>query len=73
MKKKVVLIELGVGFNTPSIIRFPFEKLAKENESYSLIRLNKNDPLIPECIKDRSVSFIDDIVKVINSLIGVKK
>lgn len=26
--KKLVLIELGVGFNTPGIIRFPFERLA---------------------------------------------
>lgn len=24
--KKVVLLELGVGFNTPIIIRFPFER-----------------------------------------------
>ena len=31
MHKKLVLLELGVGFNTPSIIRFPFEKLAKEH------------------------------------------
>ncbi len=28
--KKLVLIELGVGFNTPGIIRFPFERLAYE-------------------------------------------
>ena len=26
-KDKVVLLELGVGFNTPTIIRFPFEKM----------------------------------------------
>ncbi len=38
--KNVVLLELGVGFNTPIIIRFPFEKLVRENPSYSLIRLN---------------------------------
>ena len=29
--KKVVLLELGVGFNTPIIIRFPFEKMVREN------------------------------------------
>ena len=38
--KKVVLLELGVGFNTPIIIRFPFEMMVRENSSYSLIRLN---------------------------------
>ena len=38
--KKLVLIELGVGFNTPSIIRFPFERLAYEYENVTLIRIN---------------------------------
>ena len=27
LDRKLVLLELGVGFNTPTIIRFPFEKL----------------------------------------------
>ena len=38
--KKLVLIELGVGFNTPGIIRFPFERLAYEYENVTLIRVN---------------------------------
>lgn len=38
--KKLVLIELGVGFNTPGIIRFPFEKLAYTNDNVTLIRIN---------------------------------
>ena len=36
----VVLLELGVGFNTPVIIRFPFEKLAEYHSNFSLIRVN---------------------------------
>lgn len=42
--RNVVLLELGVGFNTPAIIRFPFEKMAGENAGWSLIRLNLNEP-----------------------------
>lgn len=38
--KKLVLIELGVGFNTSGIIRFPFERLAYEYENVTLIRVN---------------------------------
>ena len=38
--KKLVLIELGVGFNTPGIIRFPFERLAYKYENVTLIRVN---------------------------------
>ena len=32
--KKVVLLELGVGFNTPVIIRFPFEKMTAKNKDF---------------------------------------
>lgn len=38
--KKLVLIELRVDFNTPGIIRFPFERLAYEYENVTLIRVN---------------------------------
>ena len=47
--KKVVLLELGVGFNTPVIIRFPFEKMTSQNENFHLVRLNMNEL---ECIRD---------------------
>lgn len=41
--KKIVLLELGVGFNTPTIIRFPFERLNKILPNASLIRVNKEN------------------------------
>ena len=37
--KNLVLIELGVGFNTPGIIRFPFDRLAYDY-NITLIRIN---------------------------------
>ena len=55
--KKVVLLELGVGFNTPVIIRFPFEKVTSQNENFHLVRLKMNEL---ECIMD-----IDDKVTLI--------
>jgi len=39
--KKVLLLEFGVGFNTPSIIRFPFERQTIHNENWYLVRFNK--------------------------------
>ena len=41
--KKVALLELGVGYNTPVIIRFPFEKMTSKNRDFHLIRLNMNE------------------------------
>lgn len=39
--KNIVLLELGVGFNTPTIIRFPFERLNKMLPKAALIRMNQ--------------------------------
>ena len=37
----MVLLEYGVGFNTPTIIRFPFERMAASYPDVTLIRINK--------------------------------
>ena len=41
-KGKLVLLEYGVGFNTPTIIRFPFERMAATYPDMTLIRINKD-------------------------------
>ena len=37
-------MEIGVGFNTPGIIRFPFEQMTANSEKTILIRINKDYP-----------------------------
>ena len=68
--KKVVLLELGVGFNTPIIIRFPFEKMVRENSSYSLIRLNMDEAVVPESFGERAIGIGGDMAKVITDIRG---
>lgn len=67
-KKKGVLMELGVGFNTPTIIRFPFEKMVQENKDLSLIRLNMNEAVVPESVGSRAVGIGGDMAQVISDL-----
>lgn len=67
-QKKLLLLELGVGFNTPTIIRFPFEKLVKENKQVNLIRLNLNEAVIPESIEQQAVGINKDIKQTIKDL-----
>jgi len=40
--KKILLLEFGVGFNTPTIIRFPFERRTMEYEKWNLVRFNSD-------------------------------
>ena len=66
--KKVVLLEIGVGFNTPGIIRIPFEKMVYDNENINLIRINKDYAFSMLDIKDKTIFFSEDTKKVINDL-----
>jgi len=61
--KQTVLLELGVGFNTPSIIRFPFEKMAQMFDNFTLVRINKDNT---NCIFNvkHSILINDDITSL---------
>lgn len=67
--KKVVLIELGVGFSTPDIIRYPFEELVSLRKDAKLIRMNKDFPNSKDNIKHKTISFTEDISEVLTDLI----
>ena len=42
-ERRTVLLELGVGFNTPSIIRFPFERMTAAWKNTHLVRINQEN------------------------------
>ena len=61
---KLVLLELGVGFNTPVIIRYPFEQMTHDNPNVTLIRLNRSyAQAIPEN-KEKTISFDEEISEI---------
>lgn len=66
--QKLVLLELGVGFNTPMIIRFPFEKLVREHENVSLVRLNLDQAMVPESFGKRAVGINADMAESIEDI-----
>ena len=69
--KKLVRVELGVGFNTPTIIRFPFEKLAREHENISLVRLNVGEgAAVPASLGGRAVGIDADMAKSITDIVS---
>lgn len=41
--KKLLLLEIGVGFNTPGVIRAPFEHLSEKVPNCTLVRINPKD------------------------------
>ncbi len=59
--KKVLFLELGVGFNTPRIIKYPFWKMTCDNQKARYVCVNADDELLPYEIKPRSVYVSADI------------
>jgi NAD-dependent SIR2 family protein deacetylase len=75
--KTLCIIELGVGFNTPGVIRRPFEQLARAHENAHLFRINKEykewpghggHPMVPEELKGRATSMSYDAKEVLAHL-----
>lgn len=66
--KKVVLLEVGVGFNTPGIIRFPFEQMVFQSQNTCLIRINKDYPQTMLDIQSKTISFGEDVNQIIEDL-----
>lgn len=66
--KKLLLLELGVGLNTPGIIKYPFWQITNQNENAYYISISKDDAFIPDEIKDKSLVFNADINQVLTDL-----
>lgn len=66
--KRVVYLELGVGGNTPAIIKFPFWKFTAQNERASYVCISRGEADCPPQIRDRAVCIDADIGEVLNLL-----
>lgn len=66
--KRTVFLEAGVGYNTPTIIRFPFERMVYRNDRASLIRINRDYPEPIDENRERTISFSEEMKKVISDL-----
>lgn len=65
---KMLLIEIGVGYNTPGIIKFPFEQMVYRDVNTTMIRINKDYPLAREEIKHKTISYDEDTMKIIKDM-----
>ena len=54
-------MELGVGFNTPGIIKLPFWRMTAENPKATYACLNLGEAFCPDEIGDRSICIDHDL------------
>lgn len=62
INKKLCILELGVDLTFPSIIRWPFEKVAYYNQKATFIRVNENLYHMTEELKDKGISVAKNAI-----------
>ena len=68
--RRVVFLEIGVGYNTPGIIKYNFWQQVYRNENAFYACLNREDSPVPEEIRERAVVITGDSSRVIRELVS---
>ena len=71
--EKILFLELGIGYNTPVIIKYPFWQMTAKNPNATYACVNKGQAVCPIEIRHKSICINDDILNVINECINRKQ
>lgn len=66
--KHILFLELGVGMNTPAIIKFPFWQMTYRSENSFYACINYGEAYAPDEIADRSICINGDIKAVLENM-----
>ena len=64
--EKILFLELGVGYNTPVIIKYPFWQMTAKNTNATYACINQGQAVCPAEIRNKSICINDDISNIIN-------
>ena len=67
-RQKILFLELGVGFNTPVIIKYPFWQMTAKNPNATYACINQGQAMCPQEIEQRSICLDADISAAIARL-----
>ncbi|MFR1519123.1 MAG: SIR2 family NAD-dependent protein deacylase [Clostridia bacterium] len=67
---RILFLELGVGANTPGIIKYPFWQMTAENPKATYVCVNTGEAFCPNEIEKQSICLDADIQDVIAKIIS---
>lgn len=70
LEDRVLYLELGVGYNTPSIIEYPFWQMTYRNSKATYACINFGEAAVPREIVNRSICIDGDIKELLEKLNG---
>ncbi len=62
---KILFLELGVGYNTPGIIKYPFWQMTAKNPKATYACINRGQAVCPGEIEKQSICIDGDIGKIL--------
>ena len=68
LNMQILFSELGVGYNTPGIIKYPFLQMTAKNPKAIYASVNLGESYAPKELADRSVCISGDIGEVLKKL-----
>ena len=66
--QKILFLELGVGYNTPVIIKYPFWQMTAKSPNAIYACINQGQAVCPQEIKKQSICIDWDIGSIINQI-----
>ena len=66
--ERILFLELGVGYNTPVIIKYPFWRMTAQNRAATYACINYGEAICPTEIEKQSICIDADIGAVMNEL-----
>lgn len=70
--QRMLFLELGVGSNTPVIIKYPFWQMTAQNPEATYACLNLSEAVSPREISHRAICLDGDIGQRLEDLLGMK-
>lgn len=67
--QKILFLELGVGYNTPVIIKYPFWQMTAKNPRATYACINRGEVFCPDEIADRAICVDGDIGEVLEKVL----
>ena len=65
--QKILFLELGVGYNTPVIIKYPFWQMTAKNPNAIYACINQEQAVCPQEIEQRSICIDADLGQVLQN------
>ena len=70
--EKILYLELGVGYNTPVIIKYPFWEMTLQNREAIYACINRRQAFVPKELQRQAICMNEDIGQVLQAMLDTR-